>query len=327
MMEILFLSQNEVKELVSMKEVTEAVETAFREKSRGNVEMPPKTYVFFKEYEGDFRVMPAYIKSLNAAGVKVVNVHVKNREKGLPTVMATILLLSPETGQPLAVLDGTLLTSMRTGAAGGIAAKYLARKGSKKVAFVGTGTQARYQLLGLKEFFADLKGKAYDVSMDMLDGFLQFAKSSGVSLNAAENAKECVADADIIVTATPATKPVVMQEWVPEGSHINAIGADAPGKEELDPQILLKARIIVDDMEQAVHSGEVNVPISKGILKPHQIVGELGDVLEGKIKGRTSDKDITIFDSTGLAIQDIASANVVYTKAKKGSKGKALKLF
>ncbi|NAY81577.1 MAG: alanine dehydrogenase [Thaumarchaeota archaeon] len=326
-MEILFLSQNDVNELVSMAEVTKAVEEAFREKSKGNVEMPPKTYVFFKEFEGDFRVMPAYIKSLKAAGVKVVNVHVKNREKGLPTVMATILLLSPETGQPLAVMDGTLLTSMRTGAAGGIAAKYLAKKGSKKVAFVGAGTQARYQLLGLKEFFTGLKGKAYDISKDSLESFLQFAKSNDFELNAADNVKECVSDADIIVTTTPATKPVVMHEWVPEGSHINAIGADAPGKEELDPQILLKARIIVDDMEQAIHSGEVNVPISKGLLKPQQIVGELGDVLEGKIKGRTSDKDITIFDSTGLAIQDIASANVVYTKAKKVSKGSLLKLF
>lgn len=327
MMEILFLSQDEVKELVSIKEITEAVEQAFREKSRGNVEMPPKTYVFFKEYNGDFRVMPAYIKTLNAAGVKVVNVHVKNREKGLPTVMATILLLSPETGQPLAVMDGTLITSMRTGAAGGIAAKYLARKGSKKVAFVGAGTQARYQLLGLKEFFNNLKGKAYDISKDTLEGFLQFASSNGMSLEGTESVKECVSDADIIVTTTPATKPVVMQEWVPEGAHINAIGADAPGKEELDPQILLKARIIVDDMEQAVHSGEVNVPISKGILKPQQIVGELGDVLEGKVKGRTSDRDITIFDSTGLAIQDIASANVVYAKAKKASKGTTLKMF
>ncbi|MGC9209338.1 MAG: alanine dehydrogenase [Nitrososphaeria archaeon] len=326
-MDILFINQKEVQELVTMKEITEAVEEAFREKSRGNVQMPPKVYVFFREYQGDFRVMPAYIKSLNAAGVKVVNVHVRNRERGLPTVMATILLLSPETGQPIAVMDGTLLTSMRTGAAGGIAAKHLARKGSRRVAFVGAGTQARFQLLGLREFFPSLEGKAYDINGDVLREFVKFAESNGVSVSEAESVRECVRDADIIVTTTPATGPVVMDEWVSEGTHINAIGADAPGKEELDPKILLRAKIIVDDMEQAVHSGEVNVPISKGILKPSQIHGELGDVLEGRISGRTSDRDITIFDSTGLAIQDVASAYVVYTNAVKRGAGRRLQLF
>ena len=326
-MNVLFLSQDDVRELITMKEVIQAVEEAFREKSRGNVQMPPKVYVFFKDYDGDFRTMPGYIKSLNAAGVKVVNVHVKNREKGLPTVMATIVLLSPETGQPLSFMDGTLITSMRTGAAGAIAAKHLAKKGSKKVAFVGAGTQARFQLLGLKEVLGSFSGKAYDISKETLESFISFAKENKVDVQASESVKDCVKDADIIVTTTPATAPVVMDEWVPEGAHINAIGADAPGKEELDPKILLRAKIIVDDMEQAAHSGEVNVPISKGILKVEQIAGELGDLLEGKIKGRTSDKDITVFDSTGLAIQDIATASSVYEKAKKLGRGQWLKLF
>ena len=326
-MALTFLSMDDVKSLVSMKDIIEVVDEAFREKARGMVQMPPKVYIFFNEYRGDFRVMPAYIPSLKAAGVKVVNVHVNNREKGLPTVMATVLLLDPETGEPIAILDGTLLTSMRTGAAGAIAAREMAKKGFKRVAFVGAGTQAKYQLLGLLEVERGFKGKAYDVSETAIDEFLKYAKGLGVPIDPVSSVKECVSDADVIVTTTPATQPVVSDKWVPEGAHINAIGADAPGKEELDPQLLLRARIIVDDMEQAIHSGEVNVPISKGLLKPSMIAGELGEVLIGKVKGRASENEITIFDSTGLAIQDMASASLVLKRAIEKGIGTKLRLF
>ncbi len=326
-MTVTFLSMDDVKSLVSMKDIIDAVDEAFREKARERVQMPPKVYLFFHEYSGDFRVMPAYIPSLKAAGVKVVNVHVNNKEKGLPTVMATILLLDPETGEPIAILDGTLLTSMRTGAAGAIAAREMAKKGFKKVAFVGAGTQAKYQLLGLQEVAKGLKGKVYDMSETAIDKFSEYAKSLGMFIDPASNVKECVSDADVIVTTTPATEPVVSDKWVPEGAHINAIGADAPGKEELDPQLLLRARIIVDDMEQAIHSGEVNVPISKGILKPNMIAGEIGQVLIGKIKGRTAENEITVFDSTGLAIQDMASASLVLKRAIENGIGTKLRLF
>ncbi|MGC8661157.1 MAG: alanine dehydrogenase [Nitrososphaeria archaeon] len=326
-MTVTFLSMDDVRSLINIKDVIGAVDEAFREKARGKVQMPPKVYLFFHEYNGDFRVMPAYIPSLKSAGVKVVNVHVKNKDKGLPTVMATVLLLDPETGEPIAILDGTLLTSMRTGAAGAIAARELAKKGFKRVAFVGAGTQAKFQLLGLNEIAKGLEGKAYDVSEKTVEKFSDYAKSVGAAIDVASSIKECISDADVIVTTTPATEPVVRNEWVPEGAHINAIGADAPGKEELDHGVLLRARIIVDDMEQAIHSGEVNVPISKGLLKPQNIAGEIGQVLEGKIKGRTSEKEITVFDSTGLAIQDIASASLAFNRAVEKGIGIKLRLF
>ncbi|MEM3197091.1 MAG: alanine dehydrogenase [Conexivisphaerales archaeon] len=326
-MTITFLSMDDIKSLINMADVIGAVDEAFREKARGKTQMPPKVYLFFHEYNGDFRVMPGYIPSLKSAGVKVVNVHVKNKEKGLPTVMATILLLDPETGEPLAILDGTLLTSMRTGAAGAIAAKEMAKKDFKKVAFIGAGTQAKYQLLGLNEITKGLTGKAYDISEKHVEKFSEYAKSVGAAIDIASNVKECISDAEVIITTTPAMEPLVMNEWVPEGAHINAIGADAPGKEELDPKLLLRARIIVDDMEQAVHSGEINVPISKGLLKPQKIAGEIGQVLEGKIKGRNSENEITVFDSTGLAIQDIATASLVIKRAFEKGIGIKLSLF
>ncbi len=320
-MPVRIITGKDVESLLTMKDTIGAVEEAFRQKALGKVEMPPKVYVFIKEHAGDYRVMPAYMPSIDAAGVKVVNVHVKNRERGLPTVMATILLLKPETGEPIAVIDGTLITSMRTGAAGALAVREMARKGSGVVAFVGAGVQARFQLLGIKEVLGTFRARAYDVSSASSKSFAEFALKNGIKADIAQSVKECVSGADVIVTTTPATGPVVMREWVSDGAHINAIGADAPGKEELDPKILLDARVIVDDMEQATHSGEVNVPISKGIYKPSMISGELGDVLIGKVKGRGSEKEITVFDSTGLAIQDIATASAVLRRAEEKGVG------
>ena len=326
-MEIRLLSMGDVQRLLSMRDALNAVEMAFREKSRGNVEMPPKVYVFLRRFSGDFRVMPAYMPSLNAAGVKVVNVHPGNRDRGLPTVMASILLLDPETGRPQALLDGTLLTSIRTGAAGGIATRALARKNSRRVCFVGCGVQANYQLIAHKEVLGDFEGSAYDISSAQANSFVAFAKQNGVNVTVASSVRECTEGADVVVTTTPAREPVVMDEWISEGTHINAIGADAPGKAELDPRILKRARIFVDDLEQASHSGEVNVPLSKGILKADDIAGELGDVLEGRITGRTSDRDVTVFDSTGLAVQDIAVASLVYRKAVELGVGSTFSMF
>lgn len=136
-----------------------------------------------------------------------------------------------------------------------------------------------------------------------------------------------VCDCDILVTTTPSREPVVMNEWVSEGTHINAIGADAPGKEELDPKILKRAKIVVDDLPQASHSGEINVPLAKGLLAEKDIFGELGEVIVGKKKARTKDSDITVFDSTGLAIQDVATADMVYWKALKANIGIKLQQF
>jgi alanine dehydrogenase len=136
-----------------------------------------------------------------------------------------------------------------------------------------------------------------------------------------------VCDCDILVTTTPSREPIVMDEWIAEGTHINAIGADAPGKEELDYRILRRARVVVDDLSQASHSGEVNMPLSKGLLSANDIFCELGEIITGKKKARTKDSDITVFDSTGLAIQDVATANMVYQKALKENMGIRLQQF
>ena len=325
-MKILLISKKDVEGILSMKEVMDAVESAFRYKALGRVQMPPKIYVAFPK--GDFRTMPCYIPDLGFGGVKVVNVHPENPTKyNLPTVMATIILIEPETGRPLAIMDGTWITNMRTGAAGGVAAKYLARRYSKVIGMVGAGTQARAQLLALNEVFEIEEVRVYSIPLESCDRFKKDVAHLGLNISIKGKVEGAVRGCDILVTTTPVTQPIVEDEWVDEGMHINAIGADAPLKEELDPRILKRAKIVVDDIEQACHSGEINVPISKGIISRADIYAELGEIVAGKKVGRVTDSEITIFDSTGLAIQDIATAAMVYKRAREQGLGSEVELL
>jgi len=314
MRQTLYVREEQVKELLPLSEAIEAVEAAFKDKAEGHAVMPPKLIIPLPG--GDFRAMPAYLPRQKVAGVKVVNSHPNNRERGLPSVIATLVMIEPETGFPIAIIEATYLTALRTAAAGALGTKTFARHNSRKLAILGAGTQGRFQLLSHKFVMSNLE----QVRVWSLDEELawqlkrEFEPQLGVEIAICSSAKEAVDEADVIVTTTPSRKPLVQNEWVSDGTHITCIGADAPGKQELDPAILQRARIFLDDMAQGMESGEVNVPLHKGLLKPEQIAGELGEVLIGKKEGRRSDDEITVFSSTGLAIQDIACGAVVLRK-------------
>ncbi len=286
----------------SYPKVNKAIEAAFAEHGRGEARMPPKVYVEFVE-SGDFRTMPAYLPALGLAGAKIVNVNPNNHARGLPTVMALTVIIDVETGVPEAIINATELTAMRTGAAGAVAAKYLTPRQPATLGFIGAGRQAE----------ALIEAMAAALEVEEVRVWSRTEKSAGAfaahyaDLNATSTSIERACDCDLLTTTTPSTKPIVMAEWIHGGTHINAIGADAPGKQELDPAILLDAEIFVDDLSQATHSGEINVPISTGRYDPARIAGTLGEVVIGK-KSRSSPDAITIFDSTGLAIQDLAIA-------------------
>ena len=327
-MTILLLTDRDIQPLLETSEVLEVVEGAFREKGLGKVQMPPKTYLYYEKYNGDLRVMPAYMESMDTSTVKVVNVHPDNRKFGLPTVMAIIILVDPKTGAPQAIMDGTEITSVRTGAAAAVATKYLAKEGSSRLGIVGAGVQATKQLKYILQV-ANLTGvKVYDVDANAKERFVQKTRQEylDIKISAAESIEEAVQSQDIICTVTPSRRPLVMSEWIEDGTHINAMGADAPGKEELDPAILKRSRIVIDDWDQATHSGEINVPISKGLIDKKEIWGELGEIIAGKKGGRTSQKEITVFDSTGLAIQDAVVAKLVYKKAIEKKVGMKIQL-
>lgn len=326
--ETLILRFSDVAKVIDMKKVVEVVEMAFKEKAMGKVQMPPKHYIYFKEHGGDLRVMPAYIETLGVAGVKVVNSHPANPSKyTLPTVMATLILIEPATGRPLCIMDGTLITRYRTGAAAAVATKHLYGRHSGIVALIGAGAMAPYVIEALRHTITIEMVKVYDIVKSKAESLASWCREKlGLEALAATSAEEAVRGSDVLVTLTPSRKPVVNDEWVAPGTHINAMGADAPGKQELDPKILKRARIIVDDMEQALHSGEVNVPISQGVLRPDEICCELGEVASGLKRGRLSPSDITVFVSTGLAIQDVATAWLVYTEALKLGLGTTVRI-
>jgi len=322
---MLHLSESDTIALFSMDEALAVVESATREYGIGDATMPSKVYLDIPGQTGDFRAMPAYSKQLQVAGVKWVNSHPDNRLLGLPTVRAMILLNDPGTAAPLALIDGTRITSMRTGAIGGIAVKYLARPNASRVGFVGSGVQAYFQALAICKVRAISEIRIYDPSREAQGRFAkelrEFFTGKIVECNMVS---ACVTDMDIVVTTTPSRTPVVEMGWLAPGVHINAIGADAPGKQELDPMILAKGRIIVDDVSQASHSGEINVPLHSGVLSKRNVQLSIVDVVSGKKKGRLSRNQWTIFDSTGLGIHDIASAGYIYHKARDLKVGTAI---
>ncbi len=317
MQETVLLNQSQVKELTDMKEVIENVETAYSFHAERKVQMPAKEYIFYKKFRGDLRIMPCFVRGLNESGVKNVNVHPDNpRKYGLPTVMAMIELVDPKTGFPVSVMDGTWITDMRTGAAAGVATKYLARDNSEVLGLVGAGVQAATGLEAIMEVMDIKEVKVSCRTCQTRDLFAQKASEKyGIPVKAVDTIKEAVQNADILLTTTPAREPVVKSKWISPGTHINAMGADAPGKQELDSHILQKSKIIIDCWDQASHSGEINIPVQEGLVRQKDIHGKIGDVIVGSIPGRTSDEEITVFDSTGLAVQDIVTAWNVYEKA------------
>lgn len=307
-MSTLFLSRNDVRGLLNMADVIEAVEQAFRHRALGNARMPAKAYLVLDQ--GDFRAMPAALPGL--VGMKWANVHPQNPPLGLPTVMAILIYNDPATGYPLAVMDATDITAYRTGAAAAIASRYLARKDSHTLGIIGAGRQAYTQLVAHAELF--------DLSLirvfDRLDAAVEELISSFPEYPLKACSLEETVASDIVCTLTPAQEPFVKREWVTLGTHINAIGADAAGKEELEPSVLKEAIIVVDDLAQASAAGEINVPIKKGLIAIEQVYATLDEIIAGKKQGRIDEKVVTVFDSTGLAIEDIAVANLVYKKAQ-----------
>lgn len=307
-MNTLILSRKTVKGLLNMTEVIDAVEQAFRDWATGQGQMPTKAYLVLNK--GDFRAMPAALPG--AVGVKWVNVHTDNSSLGLPTVMAIIIYSDSETGYPLAIMDATEITRYRTGAAAAIASKYLARRDSHTLGIIGAGRQAYTQILAHTQIFDLTQIKIFDISRAAIETLIKFLPQHPLK----ECSLEETASSDIICTLTPAHAPLLKKAWLLPGTHINAIGADAKGKEELEPSILKAATVVVDDIRQASTAGEINVPIANGLFTIDEIYGTLGEIIAGKKRGRKDKNSITLFDSTGIAIEDIAVARLLYEKAK-----------
>jgi len=314
----LILSRTEMMGLLTPAEYNACVEQAYRMHGERRFYMDPKGHIVLDKYPGEWEAMPSYIEEPEAAACKWVSIRERNREKyDLPTVFSILIYTHPETGFPLAICDGSHHTVMRTGAAAAVSAKWLARKDSKVLAIVGAGHMAAGVLATCNEVFPWQQVRVWSRSQGTLDHFVgeQRPQFPRLELVPSTNLEKVVRGADVVVTVTPARAPIVKQDWIADGTHIAALGADKSGDQELDPAILQRARIFVDDIRQCRTDGEINVPLSQGLLKEADIAGEIGEVIAGKKKGRTSDREITLFDSTGIALQDSATIPLEYERA------------
>jgi alanine dehydrogenase len=329
-MQTRLLDSDAVRDNAPMGAVIDAVEAAFGAYERGTARMPAKSYIDLPQYNGDFRSMPAYLsvdadepevdasEDWDAAGVKWVNVHTDNAERGLPTVLGTMIYSDPETAFPLAIMDGRELTMLRTGAAAAVGTDHLAIEDATSLGIVGAGVQSYTQLEAIAAVRPIEEVVIADRNAERVADFIdQFVDRFDVRAGEISETAAC----DVLSTVTPVESPIVDRAAVGDHTHINAIGADAAGKHELSDEILLDAKLVIDDYEQTTHSGEINVPYSAGVLTDSDIDAALGEIVVGDKPGRTSDDGITVFDSTGLAIQDVAAAHVVYTAADEAGNG------
>jgi len=303
--------------LVTPAEYAAGVEQAYRMHGEGRFYMDPKGHIVLDKYPGEWEAMPSYIEEPEAAACKWVSIRERNRERfDLPTVFSILIYTHPETGFPLAICDGSYHTVMRTGASAAVSAKWLARKDSRVLAIVGAGHMAEGTIETCNEMFAWEEVRVWSRSQATVDAFA--AKYDGrfaFDLRPSTDLEQVVPGADVVVTITPARGPIVRDEWIAPGTHIAAVGADKGGDQELDPRILQRARIFVDDIRQCRTDGEINVPLTEGLIGEDDIAGEIGQVIVGKLPGRTSDEEITVFDSTGIALQDSATVPLEYERA------------
>ncbi|MCJ7423271.1 NAD(P)-binding domain-containing protein [Candidatus Bathyarchaeota archaeon] len=324
---VLYLSQDEVKQVLNMKTTIDVVENGFKEMGLGRVEMPTRIYLHFEKYNGVLITMPAYIEALDAAGVKVVTVHPNNPSKhGLPSVIARIILNDPKQGSPIAIMDGTYITMLRTGAAGAIGIKYLSRKDSENAAIIGLGVQGRSQLLGLREVRNIKKVRVFDALPEARNEYVKtMSKETQLEIKPADSVQEAVKGADIVITCTPSKEAFLKGDMLRAGTHVSAIGADTKDKRELDTSVLLRAnKIVVDSADQAAIVGDFAIPIGEGAFTKEKMYAELCEVVAGRKKGRTNREEITVFKATGLAMEDIVTAHRVYQLAKEKGIGREI---
>lgn len=318
----LILNRKDVMSVLDMKDCMNSVEQAFAELVNGTAVMPLRLNI--KPDDGLALYMPAYLKSMGALACKVVTVYKNNPSKyNMPTTIGKVLLQDPNTGDVICIMDGGYLTAVRTGAASGVATKYMARKdANQKAGIFGAGVQAKMQLWAVAEAVKLSGAMVYDV---MPENAKKFAEEMSTKLKievVVADKPETLLSADIICTATSSSNPIFNGKDVKEGTHINGIGSHTPTQRELDSDII-KRSVFVGDSKEACFSeaGDIMIPVAEGVITKDHFFAELGEIITGKKIARKSDKDITLFKSNGLAIQDTATAKLIYDKAVKAGIG------
>ncbi len=342
MSRIIVLSKKDLSAMLDLQTALTGAEQALVQKSARQAVLVPMQYHAFSA-GADMDIKAGHLRQQGVYGMKLVSWFGQNPQKGLPALRGTTLLFDDTTGEPLALLNAEGLSLLHAGAAGAIGAKYLARPDSATLLMVGTGAQAAYQIAatllampGLRQVLvynphgAEKTAARLPAIREKVTALLA---ACGLSLRAGLTAVEsdeafpaAVGSSDIIITATPSTKALIRAEWVRPGTHFSCMGADVRGKQELDPLILKNARVFADDLAQAIAVGECQTAISQGVMFQTQLAGELGAVIAHTLAGRMSPDQVTVFDSTGIALQDLTLAKAAYDLAVLRGVGTAAEL-
>jgi alanine dehydrogenase len=322
------LSEQDVRMVLSMGDLIDAMEAALVRFSSRQAAQPLRTVIEIGLQKAFFGVMPAFIQDPPALGTKVVTVFSSNTAVGLPTHLATIVLLDSMTGELLSVVDGRFITEARTAAVSALSVRLLARSDASRLAIIGSGVQARSHLeaIGLVRDLAEVR-----VWSPTADNRAAFAREmqprTSASIMTTNSAHDAIDGADLVVLATASPDPVVRSDWIAPGAHVCAVGACRPDQREMDTALVSRSRLFVDSRTGALaEAGDIILPIAEGAFGEAHIAGELGEVASGAVAGRTSPAEVTVFKSLGMAVEDIAAAHLAYVKAAERGLGRGFVL-
>jgi len=314
---MLVLSEKEVRRLIDVEELIQALERAHVQFSTGKAVMPVRLVVPLPEIKGRITSMPAYLGADKALGMKVVTYFPENPKQGLPTILATVFLYSTETGKLLAVMDGTYITSIRTACVSAAATRALANPETPVLAILGAGVQARAHIRALCRVRKIRAIKVYDLVEKSVQSLIQELEPEvGIKIEPVKTAEAAVRNADLLVTVTTAKEPILSADWLKPGVHINAVGSHRPDLREIDAATFQRAKVVVDSREAIMaECGDIILAIKEGAITEDHIYAEIGEILAGKKAGRKNADEVTVYKCVGVAIQDVATAQFVYRKA------------
>ena len=325
------LAEKDVRAVLSMDDLIGAMEAALEQFSAGGVRQPLRSIMDVGDGHAFYGVMPAYIKQPPALGTKLVSVYHTNSAHGLPSHLATIVLLDPETGALQAVMDGRYITEARTAAVSAASAKHLARKDASVLAVLGSGVQARSHIDALTRVrpIAEIRvwGRDPERVRTLLRELNDAPPEGHIRLEAAESPEAAARGADVIALVTASRDPVLSRAAVADGAHICAVGACRPDQREMETALVRDARVFVDSRAGALaEAGDIVIPLKEGAFDASHLAGELGDLFGGRIPGRRNDAEITIFKSLGMAVEDVAAARLAFERASARGLGRGFVL-
>jgi alanine dehydrogenase len=314
---MLLLSENQVQSLMNIDELIAALEKAHVQYSTGKAVMPVRLVVPLPQIHGRITSMPGFLNEDKALGMKVVTYFQDNPKQNLPAILGTIMLFSPETGKMIAAMDGSYITAIRTACASAMATKALANGETPSLGILGAGVQARAHIEALTRVRKIERIKIYSPSGASAARIKKDLEPAiKIPIEVAGSSEDAVRDADLLVTGTTAKEPIVKSEWLKPGVHLNAVGSHRPDYREIDAATMARAKVVVDSREAIMaECGDILLAIRDKAISGDHIHAEIGDVLAGTKPGRSSTDEVTLYKSVGIAIQDVATANLVYRKA------------